>query len=152
MMPRKLSVTDLDLRGARVFVRVDFNVPLKDGEVADDARLRASLPTLRLILERGGKPILASHLGRPKGRVVPGMSLRPVAARVGALLGRPLRLADDCIGPSVVEHARGLREGELLLLENLRFPLGGEKDDETPVLQEQQLALAQATRMVPHGG
>jgi phosphoglycerate kinase len=126
----KLSVTDLDVRGARVFVRVDFNVPLEDGEVADDARLRASLPTLRLILERGGKPILASHLGRPKGRVVPGMSLRPVAARVGALLGRPLRLAEDCVGAAVEEHARGLREGELLLLENLRFHADEERNDD----------------------
>ena len=130
MTPRKLSVNDLDVRSARVFVRVDFNVPLHDGEVADDARVRASLPTLKLILERGGRAILASHLGRPKGKVVPGLSLRPVALRLAALLKRPVGMASDCVGPAVVAQAGALRQGEALALENLRFHPGEEANDD----------------------
>ncbi len=130
MLPRKLSVRDLELRGARVFVRVDFNVPLKDGQVADDARLRASLPTLRLILERGGRPILASHLGRPKGRPVPEMTLRPVAERLGVLLGQPVRMALECVGGEVEAQARSLRDADILLLENLRFHAEEETNDD----------------------
>jgi len=130
MPPRKLSVRDLELKGTRVFVRVDFNVPLQGGGVADDARLRASLPTLRLILERGGRPILASHLGRPKGRPVPEMSLRPVADRLASLIGRPVRMALDCVGPEAEGQSRELRDGEILLLENLRFHPEEEKNDE----------------------
>jgi phosphoglycerate kinase len=129
MSSGKLSVRDLEVRGQRVFTRVDFNVPLRDGAVADDTRIRASLPTLRLILERGGRPILASHLGRPKGKVVPGMSLRPAAARLAEILARPVKMAADCAGPAVAGLARGLAEGEVLLLENLRFHAGEEKND-----------------------
>lgn len=129
MKTRKMSVRDLDVRGKRVLVRVDFNVPLKDGGVADDTRVRSSLPTLRLILERGGRPVIASHLGRPKGRVVPGMSLRPVAAHLAGLLGTKVHMAEDCIGEAAESPARGLRQGEALLLENLRFHPEEEQND-----------------------
>ncbi|HEU4401775.1 MAG TPA: phosphoglycerate kinase [Candidatus Polarisedimenticolia bacterium] len=125
-----MSVRDLDPGGRRVFVRVDFNVPLEDGAVADDTRIRAALPTLKLILERGGRPIAASHLGRPKGRPVPALSLRPIAARLGALLGVPVRLAPDCASPTTETLARDLRGGEILLLENLRFHKEEEANDE----------------------
>jgi len=96
---RTLSVRDLEVGGRRVFVRVDFNVPLAHGGVADDTRVRASLPTLRLILDRGGRPVIASHLGRPKGTPDPEMSLRPVATHLAGLLGTTVRLAPDCVGP-----------------------------------------------------
>ncbi len=124
-----MSVRDLDVRDRRVFVRVDFNVPLKDGGVADDTRLRASLPTLRLILERGGRPVIASHLGRPQGRTVPEMSLRPIAARLAGLLGTAVRMAPDCVGEAVETQARALGAGECLLLENLRFHPEEESND-----------------------
>ncbi len=127
---RKTSVRDLEVRGKRVFVRVDFNVPLKNGRVADDTRIRASLPTLRLILEAGGRAIIASHLGRPKGHQVPAMSLRPVVEPLKQLLGQAVRLAPDCAGPEVETLAHGLADGEALLLENLRFHAGEEADDE----------------------
>src|SRR5262245_21667496 len=107
MSGRKMSVRDLHLDGRRVFVRVDFNVPLAGGRVADDTRVRASLPTIALILERGGRPVLASHLGRPKGKPAPELSLRPVAAHLAALLGSPARLAPDCVGDEVEALARG---------------------------------------------
>jgi phosphoglycerate kinase len=128
-MGRKVSVRDLDVRGRRVFVRVDFNVPLSRGGVADDSRIRASLPTLRLILERGGLPVVASHLGRPRGRPVPEMSLRPVAGRLGEILGSRVRLAPDCVGPAAEGAARDLAPDETLLLENLRFHAEEEKND-----------------------
>ncbi len=125
----KLSVRDLDVRGRRVFVRVDFNVPLCSGRVADDTRVAASLPTLRLVLQRGGRVVAASHLGRPKGRPVPEMSLRPVAERLGALLGSRVRMAPDCVGPATEALASALATGEVLLLENLRFHKEEEADD-----------------------
>jgi phosphoglycerate kinase len=131
MTGRKLSVRDLQVEGRRVFVRVDFNVPIVRGEVADDTRLRAALPTLTHILDRGGRPIAASHLGRPKGRPEPEMSLRPVAARLAALLGRPVRMAPDCVGAAVERQARELPAGEVLLLENLRFHKEEAANDET---------------------
>ena len=129
MNTRKLSVRDLEVRGRRVFVRVDFNVPLTNGAVSDDTRVRASLPTLRLILERGGRPVIASHLGRPKGRPVPEMSLRPIAAHLAGLLGTAVRMAPDCVGEAVETQTRALGAGECLLLENLRFHAEEESND-----------------------
>jgi len=124
-----MSVRDLDVGGKAVFIRVDFNVPLKSGGVADDTRLRASLPTLRLILERGGRPVIASHLGRPKGKAAPEMSLRPVAAHLEGLLKTRVHMALDCVGEAVEALARGLGAGEGLLLENLRFHPEEEQND-----------------------
>jgi phosphoglycerate kinase len=128
VLARKLSVRDLPVGGKRIFVRVDFNVPVARGAVGDDTRVRASLPTLKLLLERGGRPIVASHLGRPGGRPVPEMSLGPVAACLASLLGRPVRTAPDCIGEATETLSRGLPEGEVLLLENLRFHAEEEKN------------------------
>src|SRR5215471_9681045 len=125
----KLSIRDLDLKGKRVFIRVDFNVPLAPGgqEITSDKRIRASLPTIRYALDEGAAVILASHLGRPKGKPNPEMSLRPVAVRLSELLGRPVRMAPDCVGPDV-ERMKP-KPGEVLLLENLRFHAGEEKND-----------------------
>lgn len=117
----KLSVSDLDVRGHRVLMRVDFNVPLEKGRVANDKRLRAALPTIRFILERGGRLILMSHLGRPKGKIVPELSLKPCAAALEGLLGQPVAFAGDCIGPAVESAVAALADGQVLLLENLRF-------------------------------
>ena len=127
---KKYSVRDLDLKGKRVFVRVDFNVPLEGGRVADDTRIRASLPTLRLVLEKGGRPILASHLGRPKGKPNPEYSLAPVAGALASLLGGAgVVFSPDCIGDAAEKYAASLKDGEVLLLENLRFYPGEEKND-----------------------
>ena len=117
-----LSIKDLDLKGKRAFVRVDFNVPIKDGRIGDDTRIRASLPTIAYALERGATVVLASHLGRPKGRPAPELSLRPVAARLSELLGRPVGFADDCVGDAArraVDQAHRAGGG-VVLLENLR--------------------------------
>ena len=126
----KLSIRDLDLKGKRVFVRVDFNVPLSDvGEITDDTRIRQTLPTLEYALARGARLILASHLGRPKGKPNPKMSLRPAATRLGELLGRPVRFAVDCVGPVATVAAQALKDGDVLLLENLRFHPEEEAND-----------------------
>ncbi len=126
----KLSIRDLDLKGKRVFMRVDFNVPLNDaGVITDNTRIRASLPTIRHTVERGARLILASHLGRPKGKPNPKMSLKPVATRLGELLGKPVAFAADCIGTEVEKQANALQDGEVLLLENLRFHAEEEKND-----------------------
>jgi phosphoglycerate kinase len=138
----KLSIRDLDLKGKRVFMRVDFNVPLNEAqEITDDTRVRASLPSIQLALERGARLILSSHLGRPKGRPNPKMSLRPVAVRLSQLLGKPVVFAPDCVGAQVEEQAAALKEGEVLLLENLRFHPEEEKND--PEFSRQLAALAE---------
>lgn len=126
----KLSVEQLDLAGKRVFLRVDFNVPLKDGHVGDDTRIVAALPTLRHCLGAGAGVVLASHLGRPKGKPDPAYSLRPVATRLTELLGQPVPLAPDCVGPETAALARALGPRQLLLLENLRFHAEEEANDE----------------------
>jgi len=126
----KLSIRDLDLKGQRVFVRVDFNVPLSaDGVVEDDTRIRETLPTLRLALKRGARLVLASHLGRPKGKPNPKYSLKPVAAHLTKLLGKDVAFASDCIGPEAEAKALGLGPGDVLLLENVRFHPEEEAND-----------------------
>ncbi|MEW6139614.1 MAG: phosphoglycerate kinase [Thermodesulfobacteriota bacterium] len=124
------SIKDIDIRGKRVFFRFDFNVPLdKDGTIKDDTRIRRALPTIRYAVSQGARSILASHLGRPKGEVRPEMSLRPIAARLTELLGQNVRFIDDCIGEKVKEAVSLLRDGEVLVLENLRFHAGETKND-----------------------
>ena len=125
----KLSIRDFELKGKRVFIRVDFNVPLAGDRVEDDTRIRETLPTLRLVIERGGRLVLASHLGRPKGKVNPKYSLKPVAGRLSELLGKPAAFAPDCVGPEVERQAGALKDGDVLLLENLRFHPEEEAND-----------------------
>jgi phosphoglycerate kinase len=117
----KKTVRDVDVHGKRVFLRSDLNVPLDDGKITDDSRIRASLPTLIYLLENGASVVLASHLGRPKGKVNDALRLKPVADRLGQLLGRPVRMTGDALGPGVVTAVDKLRPGDMLLLENLRF-------------------------------
>ena len=137
----KLSVDQLDLAGKRVFLRVDLNVPLDDGRVAEDTRIRAVVPTIEHCLKAGASVILASHLGRPKGKVDLRYSLTPVAARLEELLGRPVPLLPDCAGPEVEAAAAALEPGDIVLLENLRFNPGEEAND--PEFARRLAALAE---------
>src|SRR5437660_4117625 len=126
----KVTIKDLELRGKRVFIRVDFNVPLKDGVVTDDTRIRETLPTLKLAIEKGARLVLASHLGRPKGGPDPKYSVLPAAKKLEELLGRPVAFGKDCVGPGVESQSKALRDGEVLVLENVRFHPEEEKNDE----------------------
>jgi len=125
----KKTVRDVELKGKRVLMRADFNVPLQDGAISDDNRIRAALPTITYILEQGASLVLMSHLGRPKGQAKPELSLAPVAKRLSELLGRPVTLAPDCVGPEVKALAAALQPGEVLLLENTRFHAAEKTND-----------------------
>jgi phosphoglycerate kinase len=126
----KLTINDLDLKGKRVFIRCDFNVPLKDSVVTDDTRIRETLPTLRLAIQKGGRLVLASHLGRPKGGPDAKYSLAPVAKKLSELLERPVGFAQDCVGEDAEAKSKALSDGGVLLLENVRFHPEEEKNDE----------------------
>lgn len=128
-MFNKKTIRDIDVRGKKVLVRVDFNVPLKDGAVGDDTRIRAALPTIEYLLTSGAAVILCSHLGRPKGGPDPKYTLQPVAEHLGKLMGKAVKFADDCIGEPAEKAAAGLKPGEVLVLENTRFHPGEEKND-----------------------
>jgi phosphoglycerate kinase len=125
----KKSIRDIDVAGKRVFVRVDYNVPMdKQGNITDDTRIRATLPTLNYLLEKGASLVLGCHLGRPKGQPVPEFTVAPVAKRLSELLGREIKFAPDCVGAATEQQAQGLKAGEVLLLENLRYYKEEEKN------------------------
>ncbi|MBI3175765.1 MAG: phosphoglycerate kinase [Chloroflexi bacterium] len=125
----KKTVKDIDLKGKRVLMRVDFNVPMADGKVTDDKRIKAALPTIQYVLEQGASVMLMSHLGRPKGGPDPEFSLKPAAETLAGLLGRPVQMAPDCVGPEAAKMAQALKPGDVLMLENTRFHAGEEKND-----------------------
>ena len=125
----KKTVKDIDLKGKRVLMRVDFNVPMADGKVTDDKRIKAALPTINYVLEQGASLLLMSHLGRPKGGPDPEFSLKAASEALAALLGKPVQMAPDCIGPEVEKMAKALKPGDVLMLENTRFHKGEEKND-----------------------
>ncbi len=135
----KKTVKDIDLKGKRVLMRVDFNVPMEGGKVTDDKRIRASLPTIQYVLDQGASLILMSHLGRPKGGPDPEFSLKAASDVLAGLLGKPVQMAPDCVGPQVEQMARALKPGQVLMLENTRFQPGEEKND--PGLAKQMAAL-----------
>jgi phosphoglycerate kinase len=139
-MFNKKTIRDIDVKGKRVLVRVDFNVPVKEGKVGDDTRIRAALPTLEYLLEHGAVLILCSHLGRPKGQPLPEYSLKPVAGHLASLLGKPVAFVEDCIGPKAEEAAKALKPGDVLLLENTRYHAGETKND--PEISKGLAALA----------
>jgi len=140
---QKLSVSDLDVAGKRVLMRVDFNVPLQGGTVQNDKRIVAALPTIRHVLDHGGSVVLASHLGRPRGQVCEEFSLRPVAACLAELLGREVGFVDDCVGAAAREAASALEPGGVLLLENLRFHPGEQKPESEPGFADALAELGQ---------
>ena len=135
----KKTIRDIEVRGKRVLVRVDFNVPLKDGIVTDDRRIRAALPTLQYLLDHGAAVVLMSHLGRPKGAPMPEFRMDPVAQRLGELLGRTVLKLDDCVGPQVENAVGAMQPGDVTLLENTRFQPGETKND--PALSERLARL-----------
>lgn len=137
----KKSIRDIDVKGKKVFCRVDFNVPMKDGQVTDDTRIRAAIPTIQHLSEQGAKVILASHLGRPKGKAVEEMRLNAVAGRLSELIGKPVKKTDEAFGPEVEQEISQMQDGDLLLLENVRFYAGEEKND--PELARSFAALAE---------
>ncbi len=139
-MFNKKTIRDLDVKGKRVLVRVDFNVPIKDGNVGDDTRIRASLPTLTYLLDQGASLVLCSHLGRPNGIADPKYSLRPVADYLGGLLGQKVRFVEDCLGPLAEAASKALQPGDVLLLENTRFHPEEKKND--PEMARKLAALA----------
>ncbi len=136
----KMTVKDIDLKGKRVLMRVDFNVPMEGGKVTDDKRIKASLPTIKYVLEQGASLLLMSHLGRPKGGFDPEFSLKAAAEVLAGLLGIPVKMAPDCVGPEVEKLAQALKPGEVIMLENTRFHLEEEKND--PELAKKMAALA----------
>jgi phosphoglycerate kinase len=129
MAATKKTVADVDVKGKKVLMRVDFNVPLEGGKITDDRRIAQAVPTIKNVLERGGRLILMSHLGRPKGGPEAKFSLKPTAERLGQILGKPVKFATDCIGPEVEKQANELKDGEVLVLENLRFHKEEEKNE-----------------------
>ena len=139
MAMKKKTVRDIDLQGKRVLMRADFNVPLKEGQITDDNRIQAALPTIKYILEHGASLVLMSHLGRPKGEVKSDLSLQPVAERLGELLDRPVKMAPESVGQEVKKLAQGLEPGEILLLENTRFHAGEKANDPEYAQQLAQL-------------
>jgi len=139
-MFNKKSITDIDMKGKRVLVRVDYNVPIKDGKVTDDTRIVAAMPTLEYLLDHGAAVILFSHLGRPKGGPDPKYSLKPVVAHLSGLLGKPVAFANDCVGPIAEAAAKALKPGEILVLENTRFHPEEEKND--PELAKKMASMA----------
>ncbi|MFM9532521.1 phosphoglycerate kinase [Lysinibacillus sp. IITD104] len=139
-MLNKKTMKDIDVKGQRVFVRVDFNVPMADGAITDETRIRAAIPTIEYLVEQGAKVILASHLGRPKGEVKEDMRLTAVGIRLGELMGKPVTKLDESIGQAVEEAVANMQDGDILLLENVRFHAGEEKNDPTLAQQFAQLA------------
>ena len=139
-MFNKKTVEDVNVKGKRVLVRVDFNVPIKEGKVGDDTRIKAALPTLQYLLDHGAALILCSHLGRPKGEVMPEYSMRPIALHLSSLLGKPVAFAEDCIGPVAEKATQALKPGDVLILENTRFHAGETKND--PEMSRQLASLA----------
>ncbi len=139
-MFNKKTIEDIDVTGKRVLVRVDFNVPINNGEVGDDTRIQAALPTLQYLLDHQASLILCSHLGRPKGKVEPEFSLKPVAGYLSKLLGQPVAFVEDCIGPVANRASKELEPGDVLLLENTRFHAGEKKNDQDMAKQLSELA------------
>jgi len=137
----KKTIKDVDVKGKRVLVRVDFNVPLKDGVVGDDTRIRGALPTIQYLLEHGAAVILCSHLGRPKGTADPKYSMKPVAEYLGSLMGKQVAFAADCVGPAAEEAAKALKPGDVLVLENTRYHNEEEAND--PEFSRQLASLAE---------
>lgn len=139
-MLNKKTMKDIDVKGQRVFVRVDFNVPMADGAITDETRIRAAIPTIEYLVEQGAKVILASHLGRPKGEVKEDVRLTAVGIRLAELMGKPVTKLDESIGQAVEEAVANMQDGDILLLENVRFHAGEEKNDPTLAQQFAQLA------------